>query len=315
MRHTPFPALRVLAPLLAACLLLAACDAEEPARRVDLTRREKIVMGERSRAITYAYLPQYAHTVSFRRHHPLIEYLEETTGMAFRQIFPESFAEHMSMVGQGKIDISYSNPFIYVKLNERYGAQAFSRIVDLYSGTDKFRGQIICRSGDTRITELEDVRGKRWIAVDSTSAGGYLFALGHFMNRGIRPEDFQEIAFAPGPGGKQEKVVLSVYAGDYDVGSIREGTLDVMRGQIDLERIRVLDHTRWYPGWVFAARQDLPAEVVDTVRAAMLALNPEQPAHRTILERARMQRIIPSDNADFDPVRELARQIGMDLWR
>jgi phosphonate transport system substrate-binding protein len=41
--------------------------------------------------------------------------------------------------------------------------------------------------------------------VDPTSAGGYLYALGEFYDHGIRREDFAEIAFAPGPGAKQER--------------------------------------------------------------------------------------------------------------
>ena len=65
---------------------------------------------------------------------------------------------------------------------------------------------------------ISDCRGKRWIAVDSTSAGGYLYALGHFAAHGIQKSDFSEISFAPGPGGKQEGVVLAVFAGKYDIG-------------------------------------------------------------------------------------------------
>ena len=294
------------------CLpLFQGCSQEEPADKVDLTRKERLNVRQEENVITYAYLPQYSHTVSYQRHHPLVEFLRRETGLNIRQIFPDTFDEHMNMVGQGKIDISYSNPFIYLKIAERYGARAFARTLEIY-GQENFRGQIICRADNVQIQTVEDCRGKRWIAVDPTSAGGYLYPLGHFFEHGLTKGDFSEIAFAPGPGGKQEKVVLAVYAGKYDIGSIREGTLNVVADKIDINEIRVIATTRWYPGWVYAARADLSEEVVRKIRSAVLKLDGHHPEHKPILGAADIVGVIPSEDKDFDPVRELAAKIGMN---
>ncbi len=134
---------------------------------------------QRQEAITYAYLPQYSHTISFQRHRALLQYLRQTTGLPLRQIFPDTFDEHIAMVERGEIDISFSNPFVYIKLAE-LGSNAFARIVEP-SGKPYFQGQVICRSDNPTIRKIEDCRGKRWIAVDPGSAGGYLFPLGLFM--------------------------------------------------------------------------------------------------------------------------------------
>lgn len=219
----------------------------------------------------------------------------------------------MNLIGRGQSDINFTNPFVYVKIADRYGARAFARVVEEH-GRD-FRGQIIVRADDERITDLKDVRGKTWIAVDPTSAGGYLFALGHFIDHGIRPEDFAQIAFAPGPGGKQEKVVLAVQAGQYDVGSIREGTLQVVKDKIDLEEIRVLAETRWYPGWVFSARKGLDPSVVEKIKRAMTALSWKDQSDQPILSHARIKSVIPAEDSDFDPIRKLAAKIGPELER
>ena len=237
-------------------LFFPGCGENESAIKVDLTKKEEVVLKEEPGVITYAYLPQYSHTISHTRHHLLIQYLKKETGLNIRQIFPDTFDEHMKMVGQQKIDISYSNPFIYIKMAHRYGAKAFARIVEM-TGKKSFRGQIISRVDNLSIKTLPDCRSKRWIAVDSTSAGGYLYPLGHFMDHGITKTDFKEIAFAPGPGGKQEKVVLSVFAGKYDIGTIREGTLDVVADKIDINKIKIVSMSDPYPGWVYAARKNL----------------------------------------------------------
>lgn len=307
-----------------AFLVLAVCaacsgfapgyDEDEPARRVDMSRRREMTAPTQEAAITYAYLPQYSHTTSYKRHRLLVEYLRRTTGLPLRQVFPNTFDEHVKMVAQGQIDISFSNPFVFMRL-ERQGARCFARTIratDRPSGRTEFASEIICRSDNPTLRTLADCRGKRWIAVDPLSAGGFLFALGHFMEHGIRRQDFAEIAFAPGPGGKQENVVLAVLAGSYDFGTIREGTLDVLRGRVDLDQIRVLARTRAYPEWVFAARKGLDPQVTDAVARAMFALDAANPEHKAILEAASLRAILPAGDRDLDAVRELVRTLGMD---
>ena len=303
---------RLLLGLFLCFSLFQSCDREEPAKKVDLTKKEQLSVRQEENVVTYAYLPQYSHTVSYQRHHPLVEFLSQQTGLNIKQIFPDTFDEHMKMVGQGKIDISYSNPFIYLKIAHRYAARAFARTLEIY-GQENFRGQIICRADNLRIQGIADCRGKRWIAVDPTSAGGYLYPLGHFLEHGLKKEDFSEIAFTPGPGGKQEKVVLAVYAGKYDIGTIREGTLTVVADKIDINEIRVIAHTRWYPGWVYAARSDLKTEIVEKIKNALLKLDYNQTKHKRMLDAADIVGFIPSEDEDFDPVRELAARIGMNL--
>jgi phosphonate transport system substrate-binding protein len=295
------------------CLsIFAACSQEEEALKIDLSKREKVILKEDENIITYAYLPQYSHTVSYQRHHLLVEYLRKETGLNVKQIFPDTFNKHIKMVGQGRIDISYSNPFIYTKIANRYGARAFSRVVEM-NNRKNFRGQIICRADNRSIKSIADCRGKRWIAVDRSSAGGYLYPLGHFIEHGLTKSDFSEIAFSPGPGGKQEKVVLAVYAGKYDIGTIREGTLNVVSDKIDISEIRVVANSRWYPGWVYAAKKELAPEIVEKIKKALLKLDYNNIDYKPVLRAAQIMSIIASDDQDFDPVRKLAVNLGISL--
>jgi phosphonate transport system substrate-binding protein len=296
---------RIVALLLCVGLLLGGCGEEEPTKKVDLSEREEVTVYRPENAITYAYLPQYTHTVSYERHHLVIDYLSRTTGLTIRQVFPDTFDEHMHMVGRGLIDLTFSNPFIYVKIADRYGARAFARVVEA-GGKENFRGQIICRADNPHIKTLADLKGKRLIAVDPTSAGGFLYPWSLVLENGLRKEDFAEITFAPGPGGKQEKVVMAVYSGKYDVGMIREGTLKILADRIDLKQIRVLAYSRWYPGWVYAARRGLDPAIVEKIKKALLALNINNPEQKAILEKAGFVAIIPAQDADFNPVRRLA---------
>lgn len=299
--------LRFLLLLLLACL--TSCGDEEPVVKVDMTRVENVSPSGAAEAITYAYLPQYSHSVSFERHRRLLEYLRHKTGLSLRQIFPNTFAEHIKMVERGEIDISFTNPFVYISL-ARLGSEAFARIVEADSGAD-FQGQVIVRADNPAINRLEDCRGKRLIAVDPNSAGGYLYPMGLFYDHGITREDFQEVAFATGSGGRQEAVVLAVYAGAYDVGTIRKGTLDVVRDKIDLDQIRVLAESRPYPGWVYSVRRGFDPVARDKIAKAMLGLQISNPDHAKILSAAGMIDIIPAKDEDYGSIRELVTRLDL----
>jgi phosphonate transport system substrate-binding protein len=298
--------------LLVSFFFTASCSQEEMPVPVNLSKREDVYPEKETFTISYAYLPQFSHRVSFERHNPLVEYLKKETGLPLKQVFPDTFDEHMKMVGQGKIDISFSNPMAYVKIAHRYGAWAFAGIIEEH-GKPSFRGHIICRSDNSSIRTLGDCKGKRWIAVDPTSAGGYLFGLCHFFDHGIMKEDFAEIAFSPGPGGKQEKVVLAVYAGRYDLGTVREGALTVVADKIDVSEIRIIASTAYYPGWVYASRKGLDPAWVEKIRDALLRLDPRNPDHQPILRAAHISGAIASADEDFEPVRELLRKVRIDL--
>ncbi len=285
-------------------VLLSGCDQGEEPIKVDLSKRQETQTRQEMDSLTYAYLPQYSHRVSFARHHLLVEYLAAETGLPVRQVFPDSFAQHVEMVGKGEIDISFSNPMVYAEIADRFGARAIARVVE-EGGSSNFRGQIISREDNKAISDIRDCRDKRWIAVSPLSAGGYLFALDYFQEHGLEKEDFRGIDFSPGSGGKQEKVVQAVYLGEYDIGSIREGTLELMQDQLDVSAIRVLAHTRSYPGWVYATRQGLKPKTVQSIKKALCALDMEQPEQEEILSRARIQDIIPARDQEFDPVRRL----------
>jgi phosphonate transport system substrate-binding protein len=302
------PGWPLVAALAFACLLLGGCGNDEPVKQIDLSKREEITVIKPPAAVTYAYLPQYSHTVSYRRHHQLVEYLSRVTGLTIRQVFPDTFDEHMNMVGRGEIDISFSNPFVYVQIAGRYGARAFARIVE-GAGEINFRGQVICRADNPRIKTPADLKGKRMIAVDPYSAGGYLYPWAWLLEQGLRKKDFREIAFAPGPGGKQEKVVMAVYSGKYDLGLIRERTLPILANKIDLKQIRVLAYSRWYPGWVYAARKGLDPDILAKIKKALLALDMNNPEQRKILEKARFTGIRPATDADYEAVRRLAESV------
>ena len=259
--------------------------------------------------ITYAYLPQYSKAVSLERHQDLIAFIKKETGLDIVQVFPKDFDDHMRKVGSGEIDISFSNPFVYIRIARQYDARAFARIIEK-EGKDMFRGEI-CVLKDSQLQTLADLKGKRIMAVSESSAGGYLFQRGMLKEAGIDPDEDLTIDFVQG-AGKQEEAFLAVYSGGYDACFVREGTrTEVMKDQVDISKVRVLAYTPFYPGWVYAGRKGLDPAVLDKIRSVLLKLDFSDPEHKAILEKANFVKIVPSEDKDFDSIRELASRLGL----
>ncbi|MCK4557367.1 MAG: phosphate/phosphite/phosphonate ABC transporter substrate-binding protein [Candidatus Aminicenantes bacterium] len=282
----------VLMSLAIMLLIGAACVTEPTAQKV-----------------TYAYLPQYSKEISLERHQDIVAFIKKETGLDIIQVFPESFDDHMKKVGSGEIDISFSNPFVYIKIAQQYDARAFGRIIEK-EGKDMFRGEI-CVLKDSPLQTLADLKGKRVMAVSPSSAGGYLFQRGMLVEAGIDPNEDLTIDFAQ-EAGKQEKAFLAMYSGEYDACFVREGTrTEVMKDQVDISKVRVLAYTPWYSGWVYATRKGLDPVVLDKIRSAMLKLDFKDPEDKVILEKAKFVKIVSSEDKDFNSIRELATKLKL----
>ena len=71
--------------------MIAACTENESVVTVDMSKVESAAPLGPASAITYAYLPQYSHSVSFERHRRLLEHLRHKTGLSLRQVFPNTW--------------------------------------------------------------------------------------------------------------------------------------------------------------------------------------------------------------------------------
>ncbi|MCK4759569.1 MAG: phosphonate ABC transporter substrate-binding protein, partial [Candidatus Aminicenantes bacterium] len=58
-------------------------------------------------------------------------------------------------------------------------------------------------------------------------------------------------------------------------------------------------------------RKGLDPVVLDKIRSAMLKLDFSDPEHKAILEKAKFVKIVPSEDKDFDTIRELASKLEL----
>lgn len=240
-----------------------------------------------------AMLPLHAPEEVLKRITPLAGYLSAQTGMDIRTAIHRNYGDYENRALSGDIALGYQNPSVYIRISHVHEALVIAE--DAIGGT-RFRGLIIT-TADSPIQNLADLKGKRISIVGRTSAGGYLSPSLTLRKAGMDPE--KDCRIIEVTDNTQENVIFSVHIGDADAGFIRESALDMANTYIPPGRIRVLAEGEWIPNYCLSVRRDLPDTAKQTIRKALLALEPGDP----VLQSLHILRWHPAADADFDGIR------------
>jgi len=268
--------------------------------------RVDLAAAQDKKEVSFAMLPQMANADLFKAWLPILQYLEQQTGLKFTQQFPKNFDDHVQLCQQAAIDIAYTNPISYVQMTPKNGVghTAIAIAVDAEGAT--MFGQIIARADNEAIKEFKDIKGKKGWVVGFKSAGGYTFQQAYALGQGFDLNKDCQISEAP--ENKQEKVVMAVYNRETEFGCIRNGILEKMGDRIDPAQVKVLAETPRYPGWVISVSSKVDPAVVAKVKAAFASI----PAD--IMKQAALPGKIlsfqPAGDADFDGMRELVGRLN-----
>ncbi len=257
----------------------------------NLTGRNYLVYGKA--VVRVAILPLYSAITLYERFDPLMRYLTRETGREFKLVIPKDFEDFFAIIERGDADYSYSNPYIYIQLANRGLLSAIASTATEESG-GSFRGIIITHR-DSTIRTLADLKGRDVMVVSFRSAGGFLVQKHLLSESGI--DVFRDLRLREGK--RQEEVILNVYRRTAEAGFVREAALDVLKDEIDLDRIRVLATTPYIPNWPFAATATAKPDLTALVQRRLVNLKDAK-----VLSSAQVRGFTSSRNEDFDDLRK-----------
>ncbi len=279
----PAPVLLIL--LLAVAALPGACAAAPPA---PASLRDPGA----DRQVLIGVLSHRGDVRARRSWQPTADYLTaQIPGYRF-DVAPLDFTAVEPAVAAGSLDFVLVNPAIDVILEVEHGV---SRLATLRNGSDGsghnvFGGVIFTRADRDDINRLQDLAGKRFMAVDPSSLGGFEMASAVLHQEGIDPaKDLGQLVF----GGIHDAVVLAVRDGRVDAGAVRTDVLEQMAGagSIDLADFKVLGaretpdfprllSTPLYPEWPFSKLSGTPTDLAQAVVVALLQMPPDSAGAR-----------------------------------
>ncbi|MES9870769.1 MAG: PhnD/SsuA/transferrin family substrate-binding protein [Sedimenticola sp.] len=212
---------------------------------------------------------------------PTADYLTQAVHGRQFEIVPLDFDEVNPSVESGAVDFVLVNPGIYVNLEVRYRVSRIATLNNLVGevASNVFGGVIFTRKDRGDLASLENLKGKRFLAVDETSLGGFQMAWRQLQDVGLSPYEDVQLSFA----GIHDDVVMAVLNGDVDAGTVRTDILERMAssGTIDLTDFKIINprfennfyfnlSTRLYPEWPFSKVQHTPNELAQRVAVALL---------------------------------------------
>lgn len=197
------------------------------------------------------------------------------------EVVPLGFDEVYPAIEAGKVDFFVINSSMFITAKIKYGATAIATMVNSRQGQplNSFGGVIITSNGNDKINTLADLKGKRFMAVEEDSFGGWQMTYKTLMDAGINPySDFAKLEF----GGEHDKVVHAVKKGAIDAGTVRTDTLErlAFTGEIDMAKFKIINpqkhhgfpfvcSTALYPEWPFAKVKHTPDDVARSVLDAL----------------------------------------------
>ncbi len=241
---------------------------------------------------------------------------EKVPGSTF-SVVPLDFGAVYDAIEGGAVDFFLVNSSMFVTAQARFGANAVATMVNSRQGKplNAFGGVVFTYANRDDIATLADLKGKRFMAVEETSFGGWQMAYKVLLDKGIDPKsDFASLEF----GGKHENVVFAVQSGAVDAGTVRTDTLERMAaaGDIAMDEFKILHQqqpdgfpfvvsTPLYPEWPFARAAKVADALAAEVGAALKAMPADSPA-------AQAAKVVGwSDPLDYGTVKALQAALGI----
>jgi phosphonate transport system substrate-binding protein len=241
----------------------------------------------------HPYLPKDEIISRFK---PLADYIARATGRPVQVRVGRDYEEHIDAIGTDSVDIAYMGPVPYVKLVAKYGKKPLLVRQEI-DDQPLLKGEIIVRQ-DSPLQSLSELKGKRFIFTDPDSTMGSVIPQKVLIQAGVPLTSLAGYKFVEG----HDNVALAVLAGDYDAGAVKEETFQ----KYAPKGLRVLAHSPPVYDHLLVTSTRLPAELVGTLRIALLKLNgsPEGKAVMAAIH-PRMTALAASSDSEYDTLRAI----------
>jgi phosphonate transport system substrate-binding protein len=239
----------------------------------------------------FGVLPQVATAKVAEQWVPFLDKLSEMSGVKLRFVTAPSISEFGTRAAAGAYAFYYHNTLAYVQSEPLY--QAFGREVGA-----KTVGVLVVAK-DSKLKDLSQLKGGTIAIPSAGSFGAAVLPLFAIQQEGALDlqKDVKIVV-----SGSHEAGYQAVIAGKAVASGGLTRTFQLLP-DADRAKLRILYTTKEYSPLPFAARKDVPPEVVAKVQKALVAFS-KDPANAPILEALNMKKGFEAAKpADWEDVR------------
>ena len=246
-------------------------------------------------------IPDEAPTELLRKFKPLGAYLEQQLGMKVEFTPVADYPAVVEALATDRLDMAWLGGFTFVQVHLKTG----NAIPLVQREQDaQFTSKFI--TADANVNSLADLKGKTFAFGSVSSTSGSLMPRYFMLQDGIKPESyFSRIGYS----GAHDATAAWVQAGKVDGGVLNASVWDklVASGKVDTSKVRVFATTPSYFDYNWTVRGNLDPALVEKIKAAFLALDPANPAHKAILDLQAASRFIETKPENYQGIEDAAR--------
>jgi phosphonate transport system substrate-binding protein len=252
-------------------------------------------------------IPEEAATEQVRKFTPLANYLSQQLGMKVEFNPVNDYPAAVEALVNKRVDLVWFGGFTHVQANRRSGG----KIVPLAQREEDTRFQsVFIAKTDSGIKALSDLKGKQVSFGSASSTSGHLMPRSFLLDAGIEPErDFRRVAFS----GAHDATIASVVSGRVDAAAldITVWRKFVEEKKVDTQAVNVFFTTPPFFNYNWSVHADMPADLQQRIKSALLALDPAKPDHAEILRLNRATRYVPTQPDNYKGLEAAAKSAGL----
>lgn len=286
-------------------LLLLSCSNTQPG--IDAATPQKI----RETTITIAILPEQNVFEQKKRYKPLAEYLSNTLNANVKIKLLDSYGSIYDEIKNKSIDGAFFGSFNYVLTKAKAEIEPIARPVET-GGHSNYKGIIFTRKDTGLNADVRTWKGKRIALVHEVTTAGYIFPRWHLKKHAINNFDryFSRIIFS----GSHDAAILSVFKGQADIGAAKDLILKNVLSENPAikDDIVILAGSFSVPANSLCVRGDLKDDIKASLKKTLLSMHNTHDG-KTALTALNSVRFIETSDSEFDSLREMAKDIGIDI--
>ena len=203
-----------------------------------------------------------------RQYLPFLKYLGNATGVNFRLRFTPKDSRIVDDLGEGKVQFAAIGAISFIQAHEKYAVIPLARGLNS-DGRAHYRS-VIVRRPDSPLRALADLRGRRVAFGARTSTQGHIIPRIELLKQHIELDDLGGYQYT----GSHKNCADAVLRDLADACGMQDTLADLL---IQRKLVRELYRSSYYPSSGIAANSQVPFELIEKVKQALLDFDPQGP--------------------------------------
>jgi phosphonate transport system substrate-binding protein len=228
---------------------------------------------EQKPVVYFGVISGYNPVVMYEAYQPIMDYLTDQTPFRFELKLGRTYDESVRFLEGGTTRLALLGPVTYLEAHARFQAVPVVRPLNA-TGEPLYRAAIVVLQ-DSELAELRDLEGRSFCFPSPHSTSGNLYGRYALEQSGVSLGDLGSFVNLK----HHDQVAKAVLSGAYDAGAIR----DAVAYGYQPKGLRILYLSDPIPTGPVVVRKDASPELVEAVRSALLAIDPDRPADADLL--------------------------------